>query len=129
MRIFIFTFFIFLMGCECDSICEANKQTKSLLNGYKSESEIVEFLQKYNGEGPRSEKFAVFVAWGAKHSKEFISIVNHQKITTKTLGLISYKISDIGYSKEYCDIYNPKATGRNVQKIRKALLGCKHNAL
>ena len=129
MRILVIAIFLLLTGCECDSICESNKQTKALLKSYSNKTEVISFLQTYNGEGPGSEKFATFVAWGVKHPDEFISIMNHQEITKQTLDLVSYKISDIGYSKEYCDIYNPSITGRNVVAIRKAILGCKHNAL
>ncbi|MES9841310.1 MAG: hypothetical protein ABW134_12215 [Candidatus Thiodiazotropha endolucinida] len=129
MRILAFTILLLLVGCECDSICVANKETKSLLNGYSNEIEVVSFLQTYNGEGPGSEKFAVFVAWGVNHPEEFVSIMNHQAITKQTLDLVQYTISDIGYSKEYCDIYQPAINGRNVVAIRKAILGCRHNAL
>ena len=129
MRILAITILLVLTGCECDSICEASKETKKLLNDYSNETEVVRFLQTYNGEGPGSEKYAVFVAWGVKNPEEFISIMNHQSISKQTLDLVSYTISDIGYSKEYCDIYQPEINGRNVVAIRKAILGCRHNAL
>ena len=118
-----------IMGCECDSICESHKATKAKLKSYSSDSELVSFLQTYNGEGPGSEKFAVFVAWGVDNPSEFISILNHQDISEHTLSLISYTISEIGYSKEYCAIYDSAGTGRNVASIRNAILGCTNNAL
>ncbi|WP_444942366.1 hypothetical protein ACJJI3_10345 [Microbulbifer sp. ZKSA004] len=129
MRTLTFIILLLLTGCECDSICVASKETKNLLKNYSNQTEVVSYLQTYNGEGPGSEKFAVFVAWGVEHPEEFISIMNHQNITEQTLDLISYTISDIGYSKEYCEIYEPSVNGRNVATIRKAILGCKYNAL
>ena len=129
MRILAIIVFLLLTGCECDSICESNKEAKAVLKSYSNQTEVVSFLQAYNGEGPGSEKFAVFIAWGAKNPDEFISIMNHQDITKQTLNLVSYTISDIGYSKEYCEIYKPTVSGRNVVAIRKAILGCVQNAL
>ncbi|MCU7812578.1 MAG: hypothetical protein KZQ77_15325 [Candidatus Thiodiazotropha sp. (ex Notomyrtea botanica)] len=129
MRIFIITIFLALGGCDCDSICEANKETKDLLSSYKTDADVVKFLKKYNGEGPGSEKFSVFVAWGVEHPMEFISIMDHENFTSKVLNIISYKISESGYIKEYCDIFYQNSTSYNAQVIRQSILGCKHNAL
>ena len=61
---------IVLVGCGCDSICESHNQTVELLSSYSDDLEVVRFLNQYNGEGPGSEKFSVFVNWGVKNSQK-----------------------------------------------------------
>ena len=129
MKYLLFFIIPFLLyGCECDSICVANRQTTTLLENYESESEVASFLNKYNGEGPGSEKFAVFVAWGVKNPEHFISIMNNKSVSSKTMKMVSYTISDIGYSSEYCEILHQKIGGRNLETIRRSLLGCSKDA-
>lgn len=127
MRIFIALVYLIISGCQQKHSFEEHEETKLLLEHYTTDIEVVEFLQKSN-EGVGSEKFSTFVKWGVEYPERFTSIMNHKDISIPTLQLISYTISDIGYSKEYCNIYNPEVKGNNVHVIRKAILGCNYKS-
>ena len=122
-RLYVFLIVLLLSGCDCDSICQANKQANDFLSEAKSNSEIINFLTKYYGEGPGSETYSVFVKWGLDNQKAFISVVNDPQLTKPIMHLIAYSISDIGLSKQYCELY--KSLPKGVEfKLKDLLLGC-----
>jgi len=120
---FIILILILLGGCECDSICESGKRTREVLANYKSDAQVINYLVEYYGEGPGNEKYNVFVQWGLDNQNAFISIINSPDISKNVLHLIAYTISDIGYSKEYCDVYKSLPQGSDF-KLKDLLLGC-----
>jgi hypothetical protein len=115
-----------LTSCSCDSSCESKKEIRRFLNSTKSHSEIIEFLHVYKGEAPGAEKYSAFVIWGGENTKEFVAIMNHEKITDRTIDLVIYKISDMGQSNYYCEIYKDLTKTANDRKIRDSLMGCKY---
>jgi hypothetical protein len=117
---------VFLLGCDCDSICEAHKETEKPLSQEHSNTEIVEFLNSYIGEAPGAEKYAVFVNWGTSRPERFIEIMNQPNVTKRTMYLVTYKISDMGHSETYCKIFSNRKETENEQYIRKSLLGCQY---
>ncbi|QIZ77547.1 hypothetical protein [Ferrimonas lipolytica] len=127
-RFSILLLLVFLSGCECDSICEANKRAKDFFSEEKSNSEIILFLTDYYGEGPGSETYSIFVKWGLKNQQAFISVVNDPQLTKPVLHLIAYSISDIGLSDKYCEFYSSLPKGVEF-KLKDLLLGCNSNTL
>lgn len=117
---------VLLVWCDCDSICEAHKETARLLNQEHSDAEIVDFLNSYIGEAHSAEKYSVFINWGVSRPERFIEIVNRPNITKRTLDLVTYKISDMGQSKTYCEMFSSQKETVNEQYIRKSLLGCQY---
>lgn len=117
---------VFLAGCDCDSICEAHKETKRFLSQEHSATEIVDFLNSYIGEAPGAEKYSVFANWGVSRSDRFIEIMNQPNVTKRTMDLVTYKISDMGQSKAYCEMFVNRKETANEKYIRKSLLGCQY---
>lgn len=127
MKIIVGTVFLVLLaGCECDSICDANRETKNFLNSDKTNTEIVNYLNTYIGEAPGAEKYSVFVSWGVNNTRKFVAIMNEKEVTERTINLVTYKISDMGQSNKYCKIYEQRTETENDKKIRNSILGCQH---
>ncbi len=117
---------VLLVGCDCDSICEAHKETEKVLSQQHSATEIVEFLNSYIGEAPGAEKYSAFVNWGVSRPERFIEIMNQPNVTKRTMDLVTYKISDMGQSEAYCKIFSNQKDTANEKYIRNALLGCQY---
>ncbi|MDH5629579.1 MAG: hypothetical protein OEY96_05425 [Gammaproteobacteria bacterium] len=115
-----------LSSCDCDSICQANRETQAFLNDAPSNKEVVDFLGAYIGEAPGAEKYAVFVNWGVLNPDRFVEIMNHPDVTKRIMDITKYKISDMGHSQKYCVIYAHRNETENEKYIRKSLLGCKY---
>lgn len=120
----VLVFSLFILGCECDSICESGHQTRELLSSFSKELEVVTFLNTYNGEGPGSEKFSTFVKWGARNPSMVVSIISHPQLTEVTLNAVVYAISDMGLSDKYCGIYKKLGNNTDSVKMQKRILGC-----
>jgi hypothetical protein len=121
---FIGVFLLSLSGCSCDPVCEAGKETRSLLGSYSDSLEVVAFLNKYNGEGPGFQKFSEFVIWGAKHPMKVKEIMSHSDLQPHILDSVIYSISDMGLSSEYCQIYNSDGDSEFAKEMRNRILGC-----
>ena len=117
---------LLLVGCECDSICEANRVTSSFLDKNPSSVQIIDYLNEYKGEAPGAATYGVIVNWGLKNSTKFIETLNHPKITNRNLDLIIYKIADYGNHEEWCKIYNDLTVRKIDKYIRSRLLGCNY---
>ena len=120
----VFCISFLLVGCTCDSICEANKRTAEFLSQKHSDTEIVEYLNTYIGEAPGTEKYGVFVNWGLENQDRFVAIMNHPSITAKNLRIVLHTISDLKQSANYCQIYKERQETENEKHIRKSLQGC-----
>jgi hypothetical protein len=115
---------LLLSGCSCDPVCEAGKETKSLLSSYSNSVEVVVFLNEYNGEGPGFQKFSEFVIWGAKHPLKAKEIISHSDLQPNILDRVIYSISDMGLSNEYCQIYTTDVESEFAKEMRTRILGC-----
>jgi hypothetical protein len=117
---------LILVGCDCDPICEAHREATVFFNQKHTNTEIVQFLDSYIGEAPGAERYAVFVNWGVSKPDRFVEIMNHPKVTERIIDIVTYKISDMGQSENYCIIYAQRNTTNNERYIRKSLLGCQY---
>jgi hypothetical protein len=115
---------LILSGCECDQICEENKKATDVLDHYKTDTEVLDYLNLYSGEAPSAAKYSVFVIWGAENKNKFLSIMNHPKVNQRNMDFVVYQISDMGLSDLYCKIYASGTKTENDLAIRKRLLGC-----
>ncbi len=118
---------LLLSGCDCDSICQANRATNAILDNYKTHSEVAKYLNEYIGEAPGAERFNVFVNWGVSNPEEFVAMMNSPEISDKVLDIVIYKISDMGQSEKYCEIYRQRKERTNDKVIRSGLLGCQYS--
>ena len=125
-RLSMTLFALLLVGCECDSICEANKATRAFLNENPSSEQIIDYLNEYKGEAPGAETYGAIVYWGLENSTKFIEIFNHPKITNRNLDLVVYKIADYGNHEKWCKIYSDLTVRQNDKYIRSRLLGCNY---
>lgn len=57
MRMAYLALVLLITGCDCDPICQSHRETKEVLSEFLDEDTVIAFLEKYNGEGPGSEKF------------------------------------------------------------------------
>ncbi|NVJ59489.1 MAG: hypothetical protein HWE27_03820 [Gammaproteobacteria bacterium] len=117
---------LLLVGCECDSICEANKATAEFLDKNPSSEQIIDYLNEYKGEAPGAATYGAMVNWGLKNSSKFVETLNHPKVTNRNLDLIVYKIADYGNHSKWCKIYSDLTERENDQYIRSRLLGCNY---
>ncbi len=115
-----------LVGCECDSICEANRSTDKFLKTEPTDEQIIDYLNLYKGEAPNAETYGAIINWGLETPDRFIELVNHPSITTRNLDLIVYKIADYGNHSEWCDIFTDLNERTNDRYIRDKLLGCSY---
>lgn len=117
---------LLLVGCECDSICEANKATSDFLGTNPSSEQIIDYLNEYKGEALGAATYGAFVNWGIENSTKFVETLNHPRITTRNLDLIVYKIGDYGNHAQWCTIYSDLTVRNNDIYIRSRLLGCNY---
>lgn len=127
MKLLLILLFIWVfVGCECDSICEANRATKKLLSSNPSNERIIDYLNEYTGEAPGAATYGQFVNWGLINPDRFVAILNHPKITQRNLDLVVYKIADYGNHSEWCQIYSDLNKNENEKYVRDRLLGCNY---
>lgn len=117
-----------LIGCECDSICEANKATDVFLDTKPSSEQIIDYLNEYRGEAPGAATYGAIVNWGLENPTKFVETLNHWRITNRNLDLMVYKIADHGNHSEWCKIYSDLRLRKNDKYIRSRLLGCNYDS-
>lgn len=116
---------LIIAGCECDQICEESKVANAVFDNYKSDTEVIDYLNSYAGEAPGAAKYSAFVIWGVYNQNKFLRIMNNPQISQRNIDLVAYQISDMGLSNSYCKIYEKRTATENDLAVRSRLLGCK----
>jgi len=124
--VFLFLMLCFLVGCECDSICEANRKTKKFLATNPSNNQILDYINEYKGEAPGTATYGAIVNWGLLNTERFIELTNLPSFSQRNLDLIVYKIADYGNHDKWCQIYYELNERENDRYIRDRLLGCNY---
>lgn len=98
-----------------------------MLAHYKSDVEVLDFLNSYAGEAPGAARYSAFVIWGVRNKTSFLSIMNNPMVNDRNIELVVYQISDMGLSDSYCKIYQNRTKAKNDLAVRALLLGSDFN--